>query len=153
MSAVPVFGHAVQAPIVIAPNAVPRVSANCVEPRPKTAATAKAEQESEKQSHDRSDCADAHQLPRGPLVGRRDRVGRPATRRAPRCGLDASAGERARGVVHHALDPQQHLDRALGQHGRPRLRRALPAPGAAATCGAAPVGPGATPGSGLSSMP
>ena len=34
MSAVPVFGHAVQAPMVKAPNAVPRVSANKVEPSP-----------------------------------------------------------------------------------------------------------------------
>ena len=42
MSLVPVLGQAVQAPMVIAPNAVPRVSASCVMPRPTAAATAKA---------------------------------------------------------------------------------------------------------------
>ena len=51
---VPVFGQAVQAPIVTAPNAVPRVSASHVAPRPTTAATAKANRRSEKQAHDRS---------------------------------------------------------------------------------------------------
>ncbi len=42
MSGVPFFGHAVQAPIVTPPKAVPRVSASQVAPRPIAAATAKA---------------------------------------------------------------------------------------------------------------
>src|SRR5712692_7515158 len=42
MSALPVRGQAVQAPIVTAPKAVPRVSANHVAPRPRQAATRKA---------------------------------------------------------------------------------------------------------------
>src|SRR5690349_23231351 len=41
MSVLPVLGHAFQAPKVTAPNAVPRVTANQVEPRPIAAATAR----------------------------------------------------------------------------------------------------------------
>jgi hypothetical protein len=42
MSRVPDFGHAVQAPMATALNAVPRLSASQVVPRPTRAATASA---------------------------------------------------------------------------------------------------------------
>ena len=62
---VPVFGHAVQAPIVIAPKAVPRVSANCVSPRPNSAATANENRNPIKQAHVSG--FRRRQLPRAPL--------------------------------------------------------------------------------------
>jgi hypothetical protein len=42
MPGVPVFGHAVQAPMETAPKAVPRAKVSHVAPRPTKAATAKA---------------------------------------------------------------------------------------------------------------
>jgi hypothetical protein len=45
MSTDPFFGHAVQAPIVSEPNAMPRVSVSQVAPSPMAAATTKVKKE------------------------------------------------------------------------------------------------------------
>src|SRR4030095_10551033 len=102
MSEVPVFGHAVQAPIVIAPNAVPRVSANCVRPSPKTAATAKA---------NRNPISSRTSVPIVPesvaartVDGRRDGVGSDDLGAAS--GLRVAPPRAPRGV-HRALHPQK----------------------------------------------
>src|SRR3954454_18539416 len=94
MSAVPVFGQAVQAPIVIGPNAEPRVSASQVAPSPAAAATAKVSKKPKSKrtvdplKRDVEDYALAatrlNRLDRRPALRRRLPRPRRPDRRAPR---------------------------------------------------------------------
>ena len=112
-----------------------------------------SEQKSDEQAHESFRLSPAISCRADRSAGRRDGVGPRAIVGAALGGCRVRVASAARRVLHHALDPHQDVDRALGQQGRPRLRRSLPAAGAAATAAAAGVGPGATPGIGFTSMP
>ena len=145
MSAVPVFGHAVQAPIVIAPNAVPRVRANCVSPRPKIAATANDEQKSDQQAH----------LTVSPAINCRGRRSQPtrariAGVRTRRALLVSRRARRARAMafsIMRSTRSSTSIARFVSMVGRGAAGSR--ASGAAATCGAPACGAGGTPGIGL----
>src|SRR3954447_22676563 len=112
MSDVPVFGHAVQAPIVVDPHAVPGVNANCVRPRPKAAATAN---ENKNPISRRIGPLSLASIAAGAVFRGGDRI-RGDEACSALCRRRVS--QRTRRVFHHALDAKQHVDGAPGEHGR-----------------------------------
>ena len=151
MSGVPVFGHAVQAPIVTAPNAVPRVSANQRRRRGRqAAATAKANRRSEQQAHDRSESIAAmRSIAARRSVPAHGRCGALVAAQASDCAAPlgvagARRGRRARALASSIMRSTRSSTSiaALGQHGRAAARRRAGSAPPPATCGAAGVGAG-----------